>query len=210
MARKINRLKDAQALLENIHQELILSIRNGFGDWLKIRAFSNTLEGGSVNYKPRTKAGIIHDHIEKFVRATFADREGIQVDEFNGVFGMVVQNELFLRFKKMDGSYSVRSLYTHQHTKYMRQGQIDGFPHEPTFLFVGYIPDRTWSNIKGVYVACWIGKNLEWVDEFGKYSIESAVLNFDAKENEVIKEIERRIKLKPGKKGGRKTGTDND
>jgi len=133
------------------------------------------------------------------------------VDDFNGIFGIVLQDDLFIRFKKMDSTYSVRSLYTHQHTKYMKQGQIEGFPEKPTLLFAGYIPDKTWSVIKGIYVACWIGDTLEWVDEFGIYSAELAILDFDAKETEVIKEIEKRIKIKGGKKkGGKRTGTDNE
>ena len=209
MPRKINRLHDAKPILEEIHTDLVGTINNAFADWLRIRAFSNTLEGGLINYKPRTKAGIIHDHIEKFVRTTFTGRDGIIVDDYKGVFGMVIQDELFIRFKKMDNSYSIRNHETDQHTQYMQQGQIPGFPEQPTFLFAGYIPDGTWSNIKGIYVACWIGNILEWVDEFGKYSAELAVLDFDAKENAEVKEIEKRIKMKRRKGGNRKTGTDN-
>jgi len=211
MAREILRLMEAKPILQDIHEDLLLVIRSGFSDWLRIREFAGTLEGGPVNYKARTKAGIIHDHIEKFVRAQFSRREATQVDDFNGIFGMVVQNRLFIRFKKMDSTYSVRSLYTLQHSAYMKQAQIPGFPEEPTFLFAGYIPDRTWSNIKGIYVACWIGETLEWVDEFGRYSAEQAILDFDQPENKTIGEIEKRIKLKrKGDGRGRKTGTDNE
>jgi hypothetical protein len=127
------------------------------------------------------------------------------------VFGMVLQDELFIRFKKMDNTYSVRSLYTRQHTTFMKQGQIEGFPEKPTFLFAGYIPDKTWSSIKGIYVACWINDTLEWVDEFGKYSAEQAILDFDQKENKTIEEIETRIKLNGKSKGGEtRTGTDDE
>lgn len=72
-------------------------------------------DGGPVNYKPRTKAGIIHAILKKYVRGTFSGKEGIVVDDFNGVFGMVLQDALFIRFKKMDSTYSVRNLYTMQH-----------------------------------------------------------------------------------------------
>lgn len=211
MARQILRLKEAQPILQTVHQDLLHVIRSGFGDWLKIREHSGTFDGGPVNYKPRTKAGIIHDHTEKYVRGHFSGREGIVVADFNGVFGMVLRDELFIRFKKMDSTYSVRSLYTHQHTEYMKQGQIDGFPQKPTFLFAGYIPDKTWSVIKGIYVACWISDTLEWVDEFGKYAAEQAILDFDQKENKAISQIEKRIKLKGRSKDGEeKTGTDNE
>lgn len=117
---------------------------------------------------------------------------------------------MFIRFKKMDKEYSVRNLNTRQHLKYMKQSSIEGFPEKPTFLFAGYIPDRTWSNIKGIYIACWIGSVLEWVDEFGRYSTEQAVIDFDVENKDVFKEIEKRIKLKGGKKGDTKTGTNNE
>lgn len=135
MARKINRLIDAKPILETIHTELVGSIRNAFGDWLKLREFSNTLGGGPINYKPRTKAGLIHDHIEKFIRANFSGQEGIMVDDFNGIFGLVLQNELFIRFKKMDDSYSIRNLNTTQHIKYMKQAEMPDFrQNQPSFL----------------------------------------------------------------------------
>jgi hypothetical protein len=203
-------LKEARAVLDIIHKDLVLSIQNGFEDWLKIREHANTFEGGAVNYKPRTKAGIIHDHIEKFVRTTFEGKEGILVDNFKGVFGINLHDELFIRFKKMDKEYSVRSFHTNQHSKYMKQFQIEGFPDKPTFLFAGYIPDKTWSSIKGIYLACWIGNVLEWVDEFGKYSTEQTVITFDTENKDVFKEIERRIKLKRSKKGDAKTGSNNE
>jgi hypothetical protein len=208
--REILRLKEAQPILQTVHQDLLHVIQSGFTDWLKIREHSNSFDGGPVNYKPRTKAGIIHDHIEKYVRSQFTGQDGIVVDDFNGVFGMVLQDSLFIRFKKMDSTYSVRSLYTNQHKRYMKQGQIEGFPAKPTFLFAGYIPDKTWSAIKGIYVACWQNDTLEWVDEFGKYTAEQAILDFDQKENKAISDIEKRIKLKRKTKGGdKKTGTDD-
>ena len=83
MARKILRLKQANIFLESIHKDLVLSIRNGFGDWLKIREHVNTFDGGPVNYKSRTKAGIIHDHIEKYVRTTFEGKEGVVLTYFS-------------------------------------------------------------------------------------------------------------------------------
>lgn len=208
MQRNVLRLKEAQPILKTIHEDLVSVIQGGFSDWLKIRDFSNSLDSAPVNYKARTKGGIIHDHIEKHTRKEFTGKTNILVDEFNGVFGMVVNESLFIRFKKMDSTYSVRNLYTRQHKRYMNQGQIAGFPSNPTFLFAGYIPDKTWSTIKGIYVACWIGDTLEWVDEFGRYSAEQAVLDFDQTEKKAVKEIEKRIKLKRKTKPG-KTGTDD-
>ena len=224
MTRQIVNLKQAQSTLECIHSDLVESIQNAFGDWLKIRVFSNSLNGGVLNYKARTKAGIIHDHIEKYIRSTLDSKEGCTLVSISGVFGIILKNELFIRFKKMDNSYSPANFKTQQNTKYMQQGQIPGFPEKPTLLFAGYIPDKTWMSIKGVYVACWVGKTLEWVDEFGKYTSEQTKMDFDFETNkkDVFKVIERRIKIKGEQKETKRvsikgknkgatgiTGTDN-
>lgn len=214
MTRQILNLKQAQPILENIHSDLVESIQSAFDDWLKIREFSNSLGEGVLNYKPRTKAGIIHDNIEKHIRNTLENKEGIIIGNFNGIFGIILKNELFIRFKKMDNTYSIKNFRTHQHTKYMQQSQIEGFPEQPTFLFAGYIPDKSWMAIKGVYVACWIGNTLEWVDEFGKYTTEQTKIDFNPNEKDVFYEIEKRIKIKSKKRSKNKgglgiTGTDN-
>lgn len=192
---------------------MVKVIRAGFQDWIQIRSFVNMLEGVVVDYKPRTKAGIIHEHIKKYSKRTFEQIDDIVLGEFNGVFGLVVKNELFIRFKKMDKGFSVNSYFTLQHKKYLAQAQIEGFPETPTFLFAGYIPDRTWSEILGVYVACWVNDRLEWVDEFGNYSSQQAYFDFDKKEDQVYKEIEKRVKgkIKIRKQGGNKkqNGSEN-
>lgn len=210
MERQILRLREAQVFLNTIHEDLVASIRNGFGDWIKIREFTNTLGGGPVIHKSRTKACIIHDHIIKYIKTAFTGKEGVKLDDYKGVFGINLSDELFIRFKKMDKEYIVSNYETVQHTQYMKQGQIAGFPEKPTLLFAGYIPDKSWSAITGIYVACWIGNTLEWVDEAGKYSTEQIVIDFPQESKEVVKEIERRIKLKGGQKGETKTGTDNE
>lgn len=208
MTKPILKLHQAKPILEPIHENLMSSVRSGFDDWVKIRDFAGSLDGGPLAYKPRTKAGIIHDHIEKYIRSNFEGLPDINVDDYNGIFGMLVQGSLFLRFKKMDDTYSIKNFPTVQHKNYINQQKIDAIPDSPTYLFVGYVPDKTWSRIKGIYIACWMGDSLEWVDQDGVYTFEQAELDFESDQN-LFTETERRIKVKKTGTGPKNTGTNN-
>src|SRR5690606_7060135 len=130
---------------------------------------------------PRTKAGIIHDLIRANIKANIEDNSFTKVGDFNRVFGINVNSEFFIRFKKMDRNFNVSSFLTRQHNAYMNQGMIEGFPKEPTFLFAGYIPNPTWTSLEGVYLACWNNGVLEWYDEEGKYSYKQFSMDFEPK-----------------------------
>lgn len=205
MSRIIHRLEDALKICDPIRKELNQCIRKGFEDWLLIREFANSLEQGMVEYHARTKANIIHEHIRKYIISGLKDKPEIKIDTFNGVFGLIIANELFIRFKKMDSGYDIRNIPTKQHLEFKAQGNIQGFPEHPTFLFAGYIPDLTWSKITGIYLACWINDTLEWVDDVGRLSLEQGILPLDATESEIHSEIEKRIQLK--NKKNKKTGS---
>jgi hypothetical protein len=131
-----------------------------------------------VEFTSRTKANIIHDYIRSGIIDKFSENEKLKIGDFNNIFGINVDNKLFIRFKKMDRNFSVSSTMTRQHKKYLKQHEIDGFPSKPTFLFAGYIPNATWTSLNGIYLACWNGSYLEWYDENGKYSYEQTTIDF--------------------------------
>jgi hypothetical protein len=80
---------------------------------------------------------------------------------------------------------------------------MDGFPEEPTFLYGGYEPDKTWTKLKSISIACWNGKLLWYEDILNKISVEQTVLPFEANE---IQPVEKRVKVKP-KNQDTETGT---
>lgn len=143
-----------------------------------------------IEFKPRTKACIIHDMIRANTLERFSHRDDVQVGEFNKVFGPNIRDELFVRFKKMNKEFGVTSILTKQHKNYLAQQRIVGFPEEPTFLFAGYIPNEAWTDIIGIYLACWNGDVLEWYDEAGKFSYEQLSLDFES-EKEAHRSIEK-------------------
>lgn len=212
MDRKIRSLQDSKEIIKPFHSELVQCIQKGFNDFIKVSEFVSSEITSFVEFKPRTKACIIHDMIRANTLELFSERENLQVGEFNKVFGINVNNELFVRFKKMSKNFTVSSYLTPQHKKYLGQQKIIGFPDEPTFLFAGYIPNQAWTSLNGVYLACWNGSVLEWYDEAGKYSYEQFSLDFEPNKQDAHKAIEKRVRLKKGlgKNKNKGTGTDNN
>ena len=209
MNRKIRSLQESKEIIEPFHTELVQCIEKGFNDFIKVNEFVNNDITPFVDFKPRTKACIIHDMIRANITEIFSDRENLEVGEFNRVFGISINEELFVRFKKMDKNFTVSSYSTPQHKKYIGQQRIIGFPDEPTFLFAGYIPNQSWTSLSGIYLACWNGRVLEWYDEAGRYSYEQFSIDFENK-NKAHKEIEKRVRLKKGLGKNKGTGTDNN
>ena len=209
MSRLIRSLHDSKEIIEPFHSELVKCIEKAFFDYLKIKENSNEVSS-FVEFKPRTKACIIHDLIRANVIENFSNHKILKVGEFNKVFGINVDDKLFVRFKKMNKNFNVSSYITPQHKKYIGQQQIIGFPNEPTFLFAGYIPNITWTNLSGIYLACWNGNVLEWYDEVGKYSYEQLSIDFQPTKQTAHKLIEKRVKLKKNLKKGKDTGTDTN
>jgi hypothetical protein len=208
MKRLIRTLEESKLILEPVHKLLVECIENGFYDYLKINDFANE-NLPFVDLKARTKGSLIHDLIRSKIIQEFSSYDNLKVGEFNNVFGINLQNELFIRFKKMDKNFNVSSLSTKQHRKYLGQQQISGFPEEPTLLFAGYIPNEAWTSLNGIYLACWNGNALEWYDEAGNYSYEQLGLGFEDDKTTIHREIEKRVALKKGLRKDVETGTEN-
>ena len=187
-------LDESMEIMNPYYMPLIEAMNNGFDDFVEISKF--TAENiGYVDFHNRTKANIIHDCIAQRIIDLFSEKENLKVGVFNKIFGVNVENKLFVRFKKMDKYFNVSNLKTRQHRKYMKQIPFEGFPEELTYLFAGYIPDPTWTGIKGIYLACWRGDNLQWIDEAGKRHSEQLTLKIDFGKAAVHEEIEKKIRL---------------
>ena len=207
MERKIHTLEQSKELIAPIYEEVISCVRNSFTDFIQFKGLFDQ-HTGFVEFQKRTKACIIHDLIKSKITNAFSENQTVTIGTYNKVFGIVLNDDLFLRFKKMDKDYKVSSLKTKQHRKFMNQHQIEGFPETPTFLFAGYIPNATWTDLDGIYLACWNGEVLEWYDEAGNYSYEQTNFNFPTDtDTEVFEVKENKLTLKEGLRKKIETGT---
>ena len=209
MKRKFLTLSESQKCLDPYYSKIATAVLEGFNDYLKI-ASCTVDKVGFIEYKTRTKANMIHDCITMRVKQSFNDEIEIEVGEWNGIFGIKINEDLFIRFKKLNEDYSPSSAATKQSKKYLNQHPIDGLPEEPMFLFAGYTPDKTWTKITGIYIACWNGEQSQWVEEIlSKVSYEQIRLPFDNTEEEVENNKNRvKIKIK-NQSDNNKTGTND-
>jgi hypothetical protein len=132
-----------------------------------------------------------------------------EVKKWNGVFGLKLNNDLLIRFKKLDDNKRMSSFPSQQYQDFLNQAVIEGFPDSPTFLFAGYIPDKSWTILNGIYLACWDGSSLEWFEEIGKYSVQQLNL-FDSEDTNQDSEANiQRARLKKKDNNEEKTGTNS-
>ncbi|MDN3582850.1 hypothetical protein [Mucilaginibacter flavus] len=216
MKRNLLILSDYKESIGSVHDQIASIINLSVIDWNMIQDYSNTLGIGSVTYKPRTKAGMVHDHISHRIFNEFYENPDVKAVEINGVFGFLYKDIFFIRFKKMDPrSFKISGADTFQSIKYRYQdSSIPGLPARPTILYAGYSLDKTGSQVQGIYTACWDGDRLMWIDEYGGDSMEQITFGFDEvdekKKQQEIEQVIRRVTVKKNvKRKNTNTGTNN-
>lgn len=210
MVRQLRTLSDYKVAIGDIDKEIGAIIHKSVSQFHSLQEFANDNFGiGPVNYSTTTRANIIHDHICLQVFNFMYGMDGVKVGTFNGVFGFLINNEFFVRFKKMNPkNFAISNVTTRQDQKYRNQNiVIDGLPERPTIVYSGYSLDKSGLNVLGVYTVCRNGDAIEWFDENGV--IESQQVSFDlddisGSETKVEKAI-RRFKAKGN--DNRDTGT---
>jgi len=204
--RKILSFQEAQQVLAPYYDKISQSVLDGFEDFQKT---SNCIAErvGFFESEIRTKACLIHDLIKNRIIQNFFGEQQVETGKWRGVFALKINDDLFIRFKKLNKDYTSSNYLTKQAKGYLRQIRIEGFPDEPTFLFAGYIPDKSWTGISGIYIACWDGDKIQWVEEIiSRTSSVQTVLPFTVGEQEAP---QKRVKIKSQNQASVKTGTDD-
>lgn len=204
--RKIISASEAEITLKPHYQTIIDCVFEGFRDYLKVSQTKDELET-YTELKIRTKANLLHDHISSHIRKHFGSLPNIQAEEFKGIFALQIGN-VFIRFKKISiARFTGSNVRTKQTKDYYKQLIIEGFPDEPTLLFLGYEPDTLFSAIENVYLVCRIDDKIEWiVDLISKIALEQSSFIFNPEEFTLE---EAKVRIKEGLNQKDKTGTDN-
>lgn len=202
MKRYIITQLEAQTILTPYYEKIAKAVCDGFEDYLKI-ANCSTDKVGYVDYETRTKACIIHDHIKNRINEAFQDVPEVETGKWNGIYGLKINDDLFIRFNKINDDFTSKGRRTKQSKDYKNQITIEGFPDEPTLLYAGYKPDASWTQIKGVYITCWDGESRQWIEEIISHrSITQTSLPFEPQEQENPKRVRIKIDQKPETKTG--------
>ncbi|MGI8952941.1 MAG: hypothetical protein ACR2FN_15320 [Chitinophagaceae bacterium] len=216
MARKILTFKETYDVIAPYLDDYLDCVQKGFSDYVKINEFKNSLDVYS-EFEIRTRASVIHDRICGRLADKFGHSPEIKVGKWNQVFALKFADLIFLRNKKFRKGGKVSSYHTPQHKSFLKQALIEGLPDDPTFVIGGYIPNDTYTELKGIYLGCWGVDGLEWFTKVGEYVVEQAKIIFPefteeaiTKKRTKVKEVsENPVKKKRTKvKGKPKTGED--
>ena len=204
--RNILPYEDSKRVLAPYYGSLAKAISESFADFQNaLNLISQSV--GFLNSEKRTKACMMHDFIQKRITEIFCEFENTKTNKYNGVFALMINEELFIRFNKLNENYCASGYPTKQSKGYLEQRIIEGFPDKPTFLIAGYIPDKSWSKLLGVYLVCREGETIHWVENILNHSSTvQTILPFEASEQKIV---EKRVKVKNQNQSQFKTGTNN-
>jgi hypothetical protein len=108
---------------------------------------------------PRTRAGIIHDHMEEYARRIFSGMEPeVMLSSEVGFLIVDFQGKIKMRFKKLSGDLRPYNVKTNQQQAYDDQTL---FATPATLVTAGYRLDST-GVLRDAHIVCWAGSELRW------------------------------------------------
>lgn len=184
-------------------------IQQAFQDYLDSLKGINAL-GIKTNLKARTSASLIHDYIQIRAREKFANESTIKVDEFNGMFGLLISKRLFVRFKKLTPEMKTSNVSTDQVDLFNKQQLEIRGTDQVTMLTAGYVPDATWTNIQNVFLMCKINDELVWHKDLHTETSQVSIFSTAASVEEVVQVDEPMVRVKEGSNKKKQTGSDKE
>lgn len=202
--REIKSYDDFVTTLGKDNIDIILEeFKQGFLDSVKVIDYGNQL-GLPVEYEMRTKATLAHDHIKARLKERYKESSFVEMKKFNGVFGLRFGDDYLCRIKKFLRGGEVSAILTTQQDSFNKQRLLSGFPDKPTFITIGYYANLPWTEIVGVYAACWSANGLEWFNKLGGEGFIQLSIQFP--QTVTTKTGTGLVKIKEGKQ--KKIGTD--
>lgn len=149
-------LEEAQNLLAPYHPRLLQCFDEGW------KRYDDTIPRRLPLISSRGQANAYHEFLVEEVRTRLGGLEGILIDESkDNRFLVYVQQQLLLRFKKLDRKLRTSNYPTPTSVAFDAQEEIEGLP-ECCRLTVGYQFDRMRRGLKSVYVLYAKGREPLW------------------------------------------------
>ena len=155
---------DAISILEPLYPDFLECIELGF------KAYLTHYKSFSHLHKRRTKASIVNDHIIDFAKICFEDKNNIQIIEPKGLFLVEVEGKILVRFKKLNSDLQSCNFQTKQQIDFKKQLHIPGIPPALPRLDAGYIPNKLWTDLDGMYITFPFGNQIPWNIPLGNKS----------------------------------------
>jgi len=200
--RKILTSEEAEEVLKPFYPQLIETVEKGIMDYNSCLSISNSSLSIKQVYEPATKSMIIWNYIINHAKNTFSNNEYIKPMIYKRVFGLLIHNSLFLRFKKVNKNGNSYNIATNNSDTFNEQGSLNNFPGNPTLLKVGWQMNPTYTSAKDIFVICPISSTkIRWkIDLYEKIGKQISLLqpeNDDrSSEIEKLLTISKNLKLK--------------
>jgi hypothetical protein len=184
-------------------------IQRGFQDYLEMLD-SQTAKGIRTSFHARTMASFIHDQIQVRARNEFSSEPSVKVDEFNGMFGLLISGKVFIRFKKLNAEMKASNVKTEQVDLFRKQQlEIPGFGRL-MLLTAGYVPDPTWTIIQSIFLTCQQEDEVIWYKDLHGETTQVSIFNGGSMINGGSADEEELVKIKTQVTGNNQaTGTGN-
>ncbi|UPK67944.1 hypothetical protein [Chitinophaga filiformis] len=199
---------EVEAIARNYYPKMATAISDAFADYMELRRVQAA--AGVTNFEPRTCGSMINDIIKTKIKEQIGEDENVIIGDFNQIFGIVIKGKtgsIFVRFKKFNDDMTTSNHQSGQNDDYNNQGAIPGLEDEPTLLIAGYRPDRSWTNIRNIYLVCRNGDRVIWQKDL-THEVSQGNL-FITPQEQPAQEQETRTGRVTAKKGVSKTGTDD-
>ncbi|MEI7028288.1 hypothetical protein [Paenibacillus sp. y28] len=154
--------EEARKYLTPHLNKLILTVVESVNDYF------NGLRYAAVRHEHslRTSASVCHDKIKRSVENAFDGVPGTYYRTHRGLFTLVIDGAIALRFKKFNRKNLSVGIETQQLLAFNNQDveQLE-FPDMPPngLLHIGYRLNKLETGIGGVYVSCRHGNNNLWI-----------------------------------------------
>lgn len=121
-------------------------------------------QGNAYRHGLITKAMLIHDYIVDFARQEFHNNPNINILNLKGLFLLVIENKIYIRFNKLDAYLRPAKSTSNQFNSFINQ--LDLFKLEieskSLNLIAGYLINDSWENIKAIHVCCPLEQSNLW------------------------------------------------
>ena len=152
--------EEAQNILSPFLSDIYASIAEGWTAWKRVT--EQIPELGAI-LRSRTRASFVFDHIVDAAKRRFhEEREGVHWVETKGLFRLVFDDGVILRFKKFDKHRRASAIPTKQHLQFILQYALELGEFQLVNLFSGYRLMEHQSDIQDIIITCPDGRQVKW------------------------------------------------
>jgi hypothetical protein len=190
-------------LLSKIPKEDLIEyanwIRKGFKNSSIAQAAINS-ENGFIEFNQRTVVNIIHDTVRSEAIKKYVLSDVVEARDFEQLklFGILFKDGCFIRINKLNNDYTI-SGNTNQKNAFFHQEPLEGIPDEIPRLILGYIFNKTNTEIISIHLIYWNVESLWDYNILEDEIISQIRIQFKADKSDKDDKTKKRAKIKEQK-----------